>query len=580
MPFFGQVWVWSLAGFLVGALLCWILIANPARKRVADLQSRLAVSRRREATATVAAEYDDEYESGDDFGGGRFTARDRDDRDDFEFRDRQAATALVPGFGAADERDPFDRGDRDVFDRDAFERAAFDRDTFDSEPSALRADDHEYDRDAPRVQEDEFDQAEFAAEHARFDHDDDQVDVDEHDQTRYVALPGHDQPEEEPALAGSLEERLLGADSSLPQAEATQYIPAARVPEDDEPRRDWFAGDRPPADDPATHDATLLVDLNALPTADDDHDLSDDQLEVAQDDQEDDGFDQFGGHIDSHLVDDLDSADPDGRDSGGGTIFTQHTTPIPAELIRQIDAQGSTESVDGSLVDDIEEVHETGVDDSVDDRVDDRADAYDDDESGSRHGLIEDIPAPVDTATQFVRPVTPSEAPLPVRVAREHSSAFGQLPPGTTAIPLPKRVPAKPQQGLIPFGTATAAAPVPAEVTTSIDRERSLFEPVREADEAPSAAQASPPSRQLRTRTATKQAPGGVDPFVPPGPFGPGSAMPMPGGMSPSSEYTIKASVTALRYCSPESPKFDRTVAEVWFRSVADAERVGFRPLG
>ncbi|GAA4299080.1 hypothetical protein GCM10023148_57660 [Actinokineospora soli] len=73
--------------------------------------------------------------------------------------------------------------------------------------------------------------------------------------------------------------------------------------------------------------------------------------------------------------------------------------------------------------------------------------------------------------------------------------------------------------------------------------------------------------------------PGGVDTFVPPGPFGPGSAMPLPGGNSPSSEYRVKASVTALRYCSPESPKFDRTVAEVWFRTVADAERVGFRPL-
>ena len=56
--------------------------------------------------------------------------------------------------------------------------------------------------------------------------------------------------------------------------------------------------------------------------------------------------------------------------------------------------------------------------------------------------------------------------------------------------------------------------------------------------------------------------------------------MPLPGGNSPSGEYRVKASVTALRYCSPESPRFDRTVAEVWFRTVADAERVGFRPLG
>ena len=85
--------------------------------------------------------------------------------------------------------------------------------------------------------------------------------------------------------------------------------------------------------------------------------------------------------------------------------------------------------------------------------------------------------------------------------------------------------------------------------------------------------------RTEQTANTLQQTAGGVDPFVPPGPFGPGSAMPLPGGRPPSGEYTIKASVTALRYCSPESPKFDRTVAEVWFRSVDDAERVGFRPL-
>lgn len=48
-----------------------------------------------------------------------------------------------------------------------------------------------------------------------------------------------------------------------------------------------------------------------------------------------------------------------------------------------------------------------------------------------------------------------------------------------------------------------------------------------------------------------------VDQSVPSGSFGPGSAMPRPGG----------------------APQFPRMVAEVWFRTAADAERVGFRPL-
>ncbi|GAB3911050.1 hypothetical protein GCM10029964_116020 [Kibdelosporangium lantanae] len=67
--------------------------------------------------------------------------------------------------------------------------------------------------------------------------------------------------------------------------------------------------------------------------------------------------------------------------------------------------------------------------------------------------------------------------------------------------------------------------------------------------------------------------------FVPPGPFGPGSAMPLPGGGSPAPEFNVKASVTALRYCTKDNPQFDRIVAEVWFRTPSDAERVGFRVL-
>lgn len=67
---------------------------------------------------------------------------------------------------------------------------------------------------------------------------------------------------------------------------------------------------------------------------------------------------------------------------------------------------------------------------------------------------------------------------------------------------------------------------------------------------------------------------------VPPGPFGPGSAMPLPGGGRPGADFTVKGSVTALRYCPEDSPRFGEMVAEVWFATPADAERVGFRPLG
>ncbi|MET8994990.1 hypothetical protein [Amycolatopsis sp. NPDC004169] len=97
----------------------------------------------------------------------------------------------------------------------------------------------------------------------------------------------------------------------------------------------------------------------------------------------------------------------------------------------------------------------------------------------------------------------------------------------------------------------------------------SLFEPSVQPNQAAAgvAAPEPPPARQVAGDS------------VPPGPFGPGSAMPRPGGGAPSDSFAVKASVTALRYCTEESAQFPKMVAEVWFRTAEDAERVGFRPL-
>lgn len=56
----------------------------------------------------------------------------------------------------------------------------------------------------------------------------------------------------------------------------------------------------------------------------------------------------------------------------------------------------------------------------------------------------------------------------------------------------------------------------------------------------------------------------------------PGAAPARPDGSSPSSEYPIKANLAAKRYYTDDSPYFARTTAQVWFRSVEDAERAGF----
>jgi hypothetical protein len=98
----------------------------------------------------------------------------------------------------------------------------------------------------------------------------------------------------------------------------------------------------------------------------------------------------------------------------------------------------------------------------------------------------------------------------------------------------------------------------------------SLFEPAVPAGPSAEPVAPMPPPARNHDESAAP---------VPSGPFGPGSAMPLPGGGRPGPDFIVKASVTALRYCSEGSPQFPQMVAEVWFRSATDAERVGFRPL-
>ncbi|MBP2322381.1 hypothetical protein JOF56_002766 [Kibdelosporangium banguiense] len=174
---------------------------------------------------------------------------------------------------------------------------------------------------------------------------------------------------------------------------------------------------------------------------------------------------------DPHAITDVED---DEQVDDRGTIFTQHTTPIPAEMIRSLDEAQPEPAEDFEPEPDL-------------------------------------APAEVTQHFEAVQPVEPFE---PV---------------------------AEP-----------ALAGAPAESG------RSLFEPVVPVGEYEEAEE---------------------DDFVPPGPFGPGSAMPLPGGGAPAPEFNVKASVTALRYCTQDNPQFDRIVAEVWFRTPSDAERVGFRVL-
>lgn len=54
-------------------------------------------------------------------------------------------------------------------------------------------------------------------------------------------------------------------------------------------------------------------------------------------------------------------------------------------------------------------------------------------------------------------------------------------------------------------------------------------------------------------------------------------AVPGPDGEAPGPEYTIKGNADSMLYHTPASPSYERTRAEVWFRSADEAVAAGFK---
>lgn len=535
MPIFGQVWLWSSLAFLLGAVLCWLLVARPARSRVGELEAQLTTRARRQSAP-------ERHEP----------VRRRDDEAEF-------TRSMVPGLG-----------DSPVGEDSEYLTRSY----------ALRDDPPmppQRDRLAPYADPE-------------------------------PAGPGRDflpsEREPEPSFAGGLNappEPNTELVENGPSAAATQYIDVSsgsltappEVPSMSQPPSDrgWFddelegdAANQAPEEQPA-----LPRNRHQL-----DESIEFEDARLVDDDVDD--VDAIGSALDAE---EREEPRPAIEDDSGGTVFTQRTHPIPGELIRQIDEEGKAER---------EEAESAELADGfVDDLADEPGDEVARQERTVESAPVEPVPEP-DTVvshalaepepevasppelpqeqTEVVAAVTEKPASdLPRRVPKQNRITPGvavRVEPTPNA--LPKRVPGKPRHQ-VPFGVQPSQTQEPAPVaaastattaTTATtaeaadevpDTPRSLFEPiVPAADEGTST---PPPPHRLRQESG-----GGR------GPFGPGSAMPLPGGASPSPEFTIKASVAALRYCTPESPQFGRTVAEVWFRTAADAERVGFRPVG
>ena len=533
MPIFGQVWLWSSLAFLLGAVLCWLLVARPARNRVGELEAQLATRARRQPAA------------------------DRPEPPRRKDEEAEFSRSLVPGLG-----------DRPVGeDAEYLTRSYALRDT----PPPLPPERDplgRYDEREPGVPGRDFAPlpSERGPEQGGFD--------------RGLSAPPEPSPELNHGGPSAAATQYL--DVSAGSLTAPPEVPSMSQQESD---RGWF-------DDELEGDAANQApeEQPALPR--NRHQL-DESLELNDSRLVDDDVDAIGDALDDEEADEQPRA---AIEDDGGTVFTQRTHPIPGELIRRIDEAGkaehaeheeheSTELADG-FVDDLadepgDEVakHERTVESEPVEPVAQPV-AQEVEKTGASHALIEPEPEVASAPelpqerTEVVAAVTEKPAnDLPRRVPKQNRITPGvavRVEPTPSASALPKRVPGKPRHQ-VPFGVQPSSTPEPAPVAAAVDEvpdtPRSLFEPiVPAADEGTST---PPPPHRLR------QGSGGGR-----GPFGPGSAMPLPGGASPSPEFTIKASVAALRYCTPDSPQFGRTVAEVWFRTAADAERVGFRPVG
>jgi large subunit ribosomal protein L17 len=63
------------------------------------------------------------------------------------------------------------------------------------------------------------------------------------------------------------------------------------------------------------------------------------------------------------------------------------------------------------------------------------------------------------------------------------------------------------------------------------------------------------------------------------GPYGPDSADPLPDGEAPEGFY-VKGNRDSMKFHTPASPWYDKTVAEVYFRTAEAAEAAGFAEAG
>jgi large subunit ribosomal protein L17 len=98
------------------------------------------------------------------------------------------------------------------------------------------------------------------------------------------------------------------------------------------------------------------------------------------------------------------------------------------------------------------------------------------------------------------------------------------------------------------------------------------------AEEAPAAAEAES-SADLDPTDVEAPASDTVSEDSESGPYGPDSRLPLDDGQAPEG-FLVKGNRDSLKYHTPASPWYDKTVAEVYFRTAVAAEEAGFAEAG
>lgn len=582
---FGQVWLWSLLSFVAGVLLTWLVLVRPAKNRVDELEDQLADARRRSRPAPVASSSSSPAEPLPD-----------GDFDDWHVESRSLVDEVLtpeytgpPAQPYAPPRPPEPAYDvvppavvapPPVFENlAAYEPYVEPQVAYEPAPEPEPEPEPDYDELPPALTRIDAPKPEQPAE--------------AHEDERPRSLFERLSPDVEPS-APVVEYQQSGLVSSDLEAdlpvEETQFLtpvsqpPVAEIaPVQDEPTA-------PPEVEMFQPVEVWREQPEPEPIAEVERVHEDELVQEEVPAVEQTAFISAAEVERILAAEDAAQAWPDRDLTGEYPIITEEIESSSGQLAEEAaEADEVVETVEVvEVVEEPEVVEEAEV---VEEPVEEVAEVEEVPEP-------EEIPEPVaEVVEEPPAPVTPLPAPAPAPVVDRPRSLFEPIVDADVDAPTPAEQP-RAMQPLSdqPFVPVLAPELLEAEKGNGLpQRPQRAPGSVRQSPAPLSAKPASPPPppeppRPVRPRpvgfspSTGGRAPANGSPrfqqsegFNPRSPFGPGSVLPKSDGLAPAADFEVKATLTGRRYYTSESANFRETRADVWFRTVSDAQKAGFR---